>query len=80
MYVNKFNLNDFHSRMKDSSRITSKEEYSRDYINRSCLKLHDSTKEVMLGKSFKTDHQKKTIVDYMMNTIGTHQQDTHITI
>ena len=70
----------FHSRMKDSSRITSNKEYSRDYIDRSCLELHDCTKEVMLGKSFKTDHQKNTIIDYIMKTIGAHQQDTHIII
>ena len=70
------------SRMKDSSRITSNEEYSRDYINCSCLELGGGAREVIVyfSEYFKTDYQKIIIVSYMKKILGTHQQDTHIII
>ena len=82
VYVDEFNYDDFRSRMKDSPRLTSNEEYSRDYIDCSCLELGGGAKEVIVyfSEYFKTDHQKKTIVNYMIKIVETHQQDIRIII
>ena len=82
IYVDEFNLDDFHSRMKDSPRLSSNEEYLRDYINCSCLELGGGAREVIVyfSEYFKTDYQKIIIVSYMKKILGTHQQDTHIII